>query len=153
MDDKEILRARLLSTPRSVCLSIGFAALLAGLIVIRILWIYQQSGKPLGRGIFYAGLISLLIVGNAISLLSKSKFGYVAVMIAGLMPALGSFALSVHALRLLVTGGSAQDEIGMFTSVIGFLQFVTIVALMINLLRREAREWVWTDSAAEVLTA
>jgi hypothetical protein len=153
MDDKEILRAKLLSTPRSVFLSIGFAALLAGLIVIRILWIYQQSGKPLGRGIFYAALISLLIVSNAISLVNKSKFGYVAVMIAGLMPAMGSFALSVHALRLLVTGGSAHDEIGLFTSVIGFLQFVTIIALMINLLRREVREWVWKDPPPQVVPA
>ena len=150
MDEKEILRARFLSTPRPVFMSVGFAATLAVLITIRILWTYQQADKSVGRGLFYAGMISLMLITNAISLMNKSKIGYVLVLIVGLMPALGSFGLSVHALRLIVVGDWAQDQIGIVTSVIGALQFVMIMVLTATLLRRSVRDWVWKDATPEV---
>jgi hypothetical protein len=131
-------------------LSVGFAVTLAVLITIRILWTYQQADKSLGRGLFYAGMISLMLITNAISLMNKSKIGYVLVLVAGLMPALGSFALSVHALRLIVVGDWAHDQIGMVTSVIGSLQFVMIVVLTATLLRRSVRDWVWNNAALDV---
>ena len=147
MDEKEILRARLRATPRSVFLSVAFSGALAILMIIRILWTYQQAGKPLSRGLFYAGLAGFMLIANGISLLNKSKMGYLVILVFGALPALGSFALALHALNLLTTGNRAEDQIGLVTSLIGLLQFVTIVALLTSLLRREARNWVWKDAA------
>jgi len=147
MDEKEILRAKLRATPRSVFLSVKFSGALAILMTARILWTYQQAGKPLSRGLFYAGLVSLMLVANGISLLNKSKMGYVVILVFGALPALGSFVLAVHAFTLVFVGTRADDQIGLVTSLIGSLQFVTIVALLTTLLRREAREWVWKDVA------
>jgi hypothetical protein len=145
MDEKEILRARLQAAPRSVFLSVKFSGALAILMTTRILWTYQQAGKPLSRGLFYAGLVALMLIANGISLLNKSKMGYVVVLVFGALPALGSFALAVHAFTMVFVGSRAEDQIGLVTSLIGSLQFVTIVALLTTLLRREAREWVWKD--------
>src|SRR5438093_6822442 len=74
--DKELLQAKLHKTPLSVFVSVGSAAALASLVIVRILWTYQQAGKPIGRALMYAGLIALFIFSNALSLLTKSKTGY-----------------------------------------------------------------------------
>jgi hypothetical protein len=147
MDEKEILRARLQATPRSVFWSVFFSGALAVLVTIRILWTHQQAGKPLSRGLFYAGLVAAMLIANGISLLNKSKMGYVVILVFSVLPALGSFALGVHAFTLMIVGNRAEDPIGLVTSLIGLLQFVTIVALLTTLLRREARNWVWKDAA------
>jgi len=141
--DKELLQAKLHKTPLSVFVSVGSAAALASLVIVRILWTYQQAGKPIGRALMYAGLIALFIFSNALSLLTKSKTGYVLVMVAALVPALGSLALSLHFFSILLIGKYVHDQIGLITSSIGLLQFTVILVLLASLLRKEAREWIW----------
>ena len=150
MDEKEILRAKMRATPRTVFRSLHFATALAVLIAARVLWTNQQAGKPLGAGLVFAGIMSFAIVSSALSLLTRNKFGYLFVLIAGVLPLLGSFALSLHALRLVTVGSPPDERIGLVTSVIGLLQFVTIVALLVSLLRRETRNYVWKSVSAEV---
>jgi len=108
--DKELLQAKLHKTPLSVFVSVGSAAALASLVIVRILWTYQQAGKPMGRALRYAGLIALFIFSNALSLLTKSKSGYVLVMVAALVPALGSLALSLHFFSILLIGKYVHDQ-------------------------------------------
>jgi FtsH-binding integral membrane protein len=152
MDEKEILRARLKSVPRGVFLSVLFLTAFVGLNAIRILLTYQQQGNSLLRGFFYASLIAMVFITQALSLLNKSKASYLAIVIFSLLPAFGSFALSVHALRLLVTGEWALYQFEMVISVIGVLQFVALTAVETTLLQRDVRDWVWKEPAAEPLT-
>lgn len=153
MDEKDILRAKLSSVPRAILLSILFLSAFVGLNAIRILLTYQQEGKPLARGFFYAAFIGMVFISQGLSLLNKSKFAYLAIVIFGLVLAFACFALSLHAFRLLVTGEWAQYQFEMVISVVGLLQFVALIALETKLLQREAREWIWKDSAAEVAPA
>ena len=139
----DLFHANLRRTPISVFVSIGGAIVLACLVVVRILWTYQQAGKPMTRGLMYAALFALLIFSNALSLLTRSKTGYILVMVAALTPALGSLALSLHFFTILLVGKFLHDQIGFMTSLIGLLQFTVILILMASLLRKEAREWVW----------
>lgn len=141
--EKELLQANLRSTPLSVFVSVGSAAALGCLVIVRILWTYQQAGKPITRGLMYAALIAIFIFSNALSLLTKSKIGYVLVMIAALAPAMGSLALSLHFFTILLIGKFMHDQIGLITSLIGLLQFTVISTLLASLLRKEAREWIW----------
>lgn len=153
MDEKEILRARLLATPRVVVHVVVLSVALAILIAVRVLWTYQQSGKPLGRGLEFAGLMGFAIVSSSLSLFNKNKFGYLLVLLSGFLPLLGSFALSLHAFRLLTLGNFEQDQIGLVTSLIGLLQFVTILALLTTLLRRETRNWIWRSNFDQLPSA
>ena len=146
--EKEILRAKLQATPRVILKAIKFSIVLALLIAVRIGWTNQQAGKPLGPGLLAAGLMGFAIVSSSFSLINRNKFGYLLVMITVLLPLLGSFGLSVHALRLLVLGHWDQDRIGMIASLIGLLQFATILSLLTTLVHREARDWVWSSNAA-----
>ena len=150
MDDKEILRAKLQATPRPVFLAVAIAVTLAGLNAARILWGHQLEGKPLSRGFTYAALIGFLIVSQSLALVGKSKFGYVVIMLCCLAPALGSLGLSLHLLVLLIEGNSAQDRLGIVISLLGLLQFITIIVLFTTLLRREVRDWVWKNATPEV---
>src|SRR5439155_21927702 len=102
--EKELFHANLRNTPRSVFVSVGSAATLACLVIVRILWTYHQAGKPITRGLMYSALIALFIFSNALSLLTKSKIGYILVMVAALAPAMGSLALSLHFLTILLIG-------------------------------------------------
>jgi hypothetical protein len=153
MDEKEIRLAKLKSVPHSVFLPIVFASAFALLNAIRILWRYQQDGEPLARGFFFAAIIGMVFISQSFSVVNKSKLGYLVLVIFSLAPAFGSLVLSLHAFRLLVVGDWAQDRIGLVVSVIGFLQFVTILALVTTLLRREVRDWVWKQIPAEAVLA
>ena len=151
MDEKEILRAKLRNVPRAVFLSILFLTAFVGLNALRILFTYQHEGKPLARGFFYAAFIGMVFISQGLSLLNRSKFAYLAIVIFGVLLAFACFALSLHVFRLLVTGEWAQYQFEMVISVVGLLQFVALIALETTLLQRETREWVWKDSAAEVV--
>jgi glucan phosphoethanolaminetransferase (alkaline phosphatase superfamily) len=137
--------AELKTMPRAVFASIILACAMALLNVVRIVWQYYSQDRPLSRGFFYAGLIAFLIITQSFSLIRKSKLGYMAVLMLCMPPVLGVFFLSIHALRLAVEGNLANDQIGMVPSVIVLVQFVTIVFLVISLLRRDVREWVWKE--------
>ena len=91
----------------------------------------------------YSALIALFIFSNALSLLTKSKIGYILVMVAALAPAMGSLALSLHFFTILLIGKFMHDQIGLITSLIGLLQFTVILTLLASLMRKEAREWIW----------
>ena len=104
MDQKEIIRAKLQDVPRHVFLSLIFLSAFVVLNAIRILLTYQHEGNSLARGFFYAALIGMVFITQGLSLINKSKVAYLVIVTFSLAPALGCFALSLHALRLLVTG-------------------------------------------------
>jgi len=54
-----------------------------------------------------------------------------------------SLALSLHSFIILLIGKFVHDQVGLITSLLGLLQFTVIMILLVSLLRKDAREWIW----------
>ena len=145
--DRELLKEKVKNTPAPVFLSLYLSIALGLLLGVRAILISISVGRSPGKSLLFAVIQFAFFTFNGLSLLTKSRWGYMLIAIFALLPLLGSFAGALHLLALLTTGRIAVNLSETIASVLAVLQLVVIVTLFISLLSSATRSYVWSNSA------
>ena len=103
-------------------------------------------GRSPGKSILFAVIQFAFFTFNGLSLLTRSRWGYMLIAVFALLPLPGSFAGQSDTLALLTTGRIAVNLSETIASVLAVLQFIVIVTLFISLLSSATRKYVWSSS-------
>ena len=145
--DPELLKEKVKNTPKPVFLALYLSVALGLVLGTRAILVSISVGRSPGKSILFAVIQFAFFTFNGLSLLTKSRWGYMLIAIFALLPLLGSFAGALHLLALLTTGRIAVSPSETTASVLAVLQFVVIVTLFISLLSSATRKYVWSSSA------
>jgi hypothetical protein len=84
-----------------------------------------------------------LFVTNGLSILNRSRLGYVLVASFAILPLLGSFGAAVHLVALFVSGAWRDEHTGVIAGFVAIFLLGIITYLFISLLSKEVRAYVW----------
>lgn len=144
--DPELIREKVKNTPKPVFLALYLSVALGLLLGTRAILMSISVGRSPGKSILFALIQFAFFTFNGLSLLTRSRWGYMLIAIFALLPLLGSLAGSLHLLALLTTGRIAVNLSETVASVLAVLQLVVIVTLFISLLSSATRSYVWSSS-------
>ena len=145
--DPELLKEKIKNTPKSVFLALYLSIALGLLLGGRAILVSISVGRSPGKSILFAVIQFAFFTFNGLSLLTRSRWGYMLIAIFALLPLLGSLAGALHLLALFTTGRIAVNLSETIASVLAVLQLVVIVTLFISLLSSATRSYVWSSSA------
>ena len=142
-EQKQTSIAELKKVPQKVQAAAFFAFVLGIITFLRVLAHSYATHLPIGKGIFY-GLLMLFwffIAGG--SLYTRSRWGFMGLIVLTGIPLLGVFTFSVHLLRLLLEGTLSYNWPETIHCMVALVQFVTTCALFRYLFSRQTREYFW----------
>ncbi|SRR6266516_665389 len=147
--DRDLLKEKVKNTPKPVFLALYLSVALGLLLGVRAILVSISVGRSPGKSLLFAVIQFAFFAFNGLSLLTRSRWGYMLIAIFALLPLLGSFAGALHLLALLTTGRIELNLSETIASVLAVLQFAVIVTLFISLFSSATRSYVWSNSARD----
>jgi hypothetical protein len=146
-EDVEAHVSRLRAAPRHVKAASGYAALVGLLTLLRACASAYAGQFPYAKALLYGCLALGLFWYSGMSLLDRSRWGFVALVGLAALPLLGVFAAAVHLLRLLVEGQAGPQLGDALVGATGLGQLLVTCILFRHLLAAEMRSYVWKKPA------
>ncbi|TMQ28865.1 MAG: hypothetical protein E6K70_26480 [Planctomycetota bacterium] len=142
-EDVETRATRLRAAPRHVKAASGYATLVGILILLRGCASAYAGQLPYGKVLLYGCLALGLFWYCGMSLLDRSRWGFVALVGLAALPLLGVFAAGVHLLRLLIEGQAGPQLGDALVGATGLGQLLVTCILFRHLFAAETRSYVW----------
>ena len=146
-EDKQARIAEFKNAPKKVQMAALFAFALAIVTLLRIIARAYAMNLSVGKGVFYGFLLAFWFFLAGGSLYSRSRWGFVGLLLLTVVPLLGLFTLSVHLLRLALEGTLTASWSETIHCIVALAQFITTCVLFRFLLAREVRDYVWKPAA------
>ncbi|HXG09417.1 MAG TPA: hypothetical protein VNK04_06480 [Gemmataceae bacterium] len=146
-EDVEARRAQLRAAPRHVKAASGFATLVGLFTLLRACASAYAGQLTYGKALLFGFLLLGLFWYCGMSLLDRSRWGFVALTGLAALPLFGVFAAAVHLLRLLVEGKAAAELGDALVGVTGLCQLLATLILFRHLLAAETRHYIWKKAA------
>lgn len=137
---REFAKAQMQAAPKRVTYACSVAWLLGFILALRVLLVGTMS---VGKSLPFVALILFNFIFGGMSVLSRSRIGFVLLVFFAALPLPGSFAYSIHLLVWPLTGESQTALRSFSTGLFGLAQFTLIVYLLRNLFSREVLAYVW----------
>jgi hypothetical protein len=129
----------------------GWATLLGLATLLRVCASAYAGQVSFGVGLLFGCLLLGLFWYCGMSLLDRSRWAFVAIIVLSTLPVLGILAAAVHLLRLLVEH-QADIQLADGLVVLSFLcQMAVTCVLFRYLLAAETRNYIWTQPAQPIV--
>ena len=146
-EEEQAKIAELRKTPKFVQFATMVALALGLITVIRMPAGAYAAHLSVGRAFLYSLLMFFWYFTCGTSLYSRSRWGYIGLVIFSLLPLLGVFGWTIHLLRLTLEGTiSASWPVTIHCSVC-VVQLIVTVILFRYLLAGQVRDYVWKPAA------
>lgn len=133
------------SLPAKLKTSVNYAILLGLLEAGRFSMAFFVGQITLLKALFYAGLLFFVFFSNGLSLINRSKLGYIAILAFSLLPAL-AILNNVAMLLALIMKGTVFSTPGFTTlGLISCIEVWVVGYLIFNLISLEVRNHVWGE--------
>ena len=146
---EEEIKALLKATPRYVLIAAYLSVLLGLVAASRIGLTHFTKDLATEKAVGYAVLWFLFLAIDGLGLITRSKSGYVFLLIFIAIPLFGAFAYSVHLLRLLLTGEWHSSGAMVVYCVLSVVQLCLSLGLIPLILARTVRRHVWVREMSE----
>lgn len=140
--DKEMLEAQIRSAPKRVGYTCTTAWLLATLLLVRF---FVLTPAPLNKSVIFVTLILFNFVFNGMSILVRSKIGYLLLAFFSSVSLLRASEETLELVDLVVTGQWRDNSHAVALGLSGVLVIAAITLLFRNLYSKEVRSYVWSS--------
>lgn len=120
------------------------AVLLFGIFqATRMILVQLAQNQFSTRSLFFAALAGGFFIFNGFGLFTRSKASFIFIVAFSLLLILPLLAAPIHLLALLVAGAIEGKTIEVVASVIGTIQLFIFIWMLIFLLSKEVRQYIW----------
>jgi len=149
MPTNEEVIAQIKNAPAQIKRAAQVATLLGLLLATRAIILAIGENRLSVKQFVYSAIFIGFFATNGVSLLQKSRAGFVLLLIFGSIPILGSLAGGLHLLVLVFTGAFLNRVSETVVSVICVLQLLAIVVLLVSMLSSAARSYIWESTQSQ----
>lgn len=146
-EDVEARIARLRAAPRHVKAANTWATLVGLATLLRACASAYAGHLTYGKALLFGCLLLVWFSYCGFSLLNRSRWGFVTLVVLAALPLFGVFAAAVHLLRLLEEGNAGVELGDALIGIAGLCQLLATCLLFRHLLAAETRVYIWQKAS------